>query len=174
MMNPQTIKELRLRFGWSQERLARELGMSFCTVNRWEQGKASPSPMAIRGLKKLEELGDTEESRKRIAFRLQTNCPIEVRFKTPGAMDASGASMPSINATTENLSSIGLMFRTDADVIEGRTLSIGWNFGRDKYYEVLSRVVWTRKENKEQSVGVRFDHPMPNVISSVLDSLVTQ
>ncbi len=173
-MDPKKIKELRQRFGWSQERLARELGMSFCTVNRWEQGKAHPSPMALRGLRRLEEHGDSEESRKRIAFRLQTNCPIEIRLRNSETMDDSGTSMPFLNATTENLSSIGLMFKTHSDVMEGKTLSIGWNFGRDKYYEVLSRVIWTRREDHEQSVGVRFDHPMPNVISNVLDSLITQ
>ncbi len=173
-MDPKKIKELRQKFGWSQERLARELGMSFCTVNRWEQGKAHPSPMAMRGLRRLEEHGEPEESRKRIAFRLQTHCPIEVRFRSSETMDDSSSSMPFLNATTENLSSIGLMFRTQANVTEGKTLSIGWNFGRDKYYEVLSRVIWTKREQHEQSVGVRFDHPMPNVISNVLDSLITQ
>lgn len=87
--------------------------------------------------------------------------------------NSGGTSMPFINATTENLSSIGLMFRTHANIIEGRTLSIGWNFGRNKYYEVLSRVIWTRREGHEQSVvGVRFDHPMPEVISATLDAMI--
>ena len=173
-MDPKRIKELRKRFGWSQEKLARELGMSFCTINRWEQGKASPSPMALRGLRRLDEQGVTEESRKRIAFRLQTHCPIEIRLRNSETMDDFAPRLAYINATTENLSSIGLMFRTDADIIEGKTLSIGWNFGIDKHYEVLSRVVWTRKDDHEQSVGVRFDHPMPNVITNVLDSLIAQ
>ena len=32
--------------GLSQEDLARELGVSFATVNRWENGQAKPSKLA--------------------------------------------------------------------------------------------------------------------------------
>lgn len=35
----------------SQERLARELKVSFSTVNRWENGKANPSPMALEAFR---------------------------------------------------------------------------------------------------------------------------
>lgn len=40
------LKALRRQHGWSQEDLARELGVSFSTVNRWENGKAKPSRLA--------------------------------------------------------------------------------------------------------------------------------
>lgn len=40
------IKALRDRLGWTQERLARELGVSWITVQRWEKGKVMPSPLA--------------------------------------------------------------------------------------------------------------------------------
>ena len=40
------LKVLRRQYGWSQEDLARELGVSFSTVNRWENGKARPSRLA--------------------------------------------------------------------------------------------------------------------------------
>ena len=52
-MNAQDIKKIRLLLGLSQERLARELGVSFCTVNRWEKGRTTPSPMAVEKLKGL-------------------------------------------------------------------------------------------------------------------------
>ncbi len=42
------IKELRGRLGMTQEQLAREVGVSFKTVNRWERGKSKPSPMATK------------------------------------------------------------------------------------------------------------------------------
>ena len=37
------LKKLRQQQGWSQEDLARNLGVSFATVNRWENGKTKPS-----------------------------------------------------------------------------------------------------------------------------------
>ena len=44
------LKSLRQQYGWSQEDLARELGVSFSTVNRWENGKAKPSRLAQKGI----------------------------------------------------------------------------------------------------------------------------
>ena len=40
------IKCVRHELGLSQEQLARELNISFSTINRWENGKSRPSPMA--------------------------------------------------------------------------------------------------------------------------------
>lgn len=40
------IKCVRKELGISQEQLARELNISFSTVNRWENGKSNPSQMA--------------------------------------------------------------------------------------------------------------------------------
>lgn len=40
------IKSVRKELGLSQEQLARELSISFSTVNRWENGKTNPSQMA--------------------------------------------------------------------------------------------------------------------------------
>ncbi len=33
--------------GYSQEQLARELDVSFATINRWENGKTEPSRLAL-------------------------------------------------------------------------------------------------------------------------------
>jgi transcriptional regulator with XRE-family HTH domain len=41
------LKSVRLRLALSQEDIARELGVSFATVNRWENDKASPSRLAL-------------------------------------------------------------------------------------------------------------------------------
>lgn len=40
------IKEVRKKLNLSQEDFARELGVSFTTVNRWENGKTAPSKLA--------------------------------------------------------------------------------------------------------------------------------
>ena len=43
---PSLVKEVRRQLSISQEDLARELGVSYATVNRWENGKANPSKLA--------------------------------------------------------------------------------------------------------------------------------
>lgn len=40
------VKNVRKQLSMSQEQLARELNVSFSTVNRWENDKSCPSPMA--------------------------------------------------------------------------------------------------------------------------------
>jgi len=43
---PSLVKEVRRQLAISQEDLARELGVSYATVNRWENGQAKPSRLA--------------------------------------------------------------------------------------------------------------------------------
>jgi DNA-binding transcriptional regulator YiaG len=43
---PALFKEVRKQLALSQEGLARELGVSFGTVNRWENAKVRPSQLA--------------------------------------------------------------------------------------------------------------------------------
>jgi putative transcriptional regulator len=45
---PKTVKEVRRQLALSQEELAHSLGVSFATVNRWENGKTVPSKLAQR------------------------------------------------------------------------------------------------------------------------------
>lgn len=47
------LKKLREEKGWSQEDLARELGVSFSTINRWENDKTKPSKMAQTHINRL-------------------------------------------------------------------------------------------------------------------------
>ena len=65
---PALIKEIRRQLAISQEDLARELGVSYATVNRWENGQARPSKLA----------------------RAQLDAFCE-RMKTDGALDLSGS-----------------------------------------------------------------------------------
>jgi putative transcriptional regulator len=43
---PSLVKEVRRQLSISQEDLARELGVSYATVNRWENGQVKPSKLA--------------------------------------------------------------------------------------------------------------------------------
>ncbi|MFH1647638.1 MAG: helix-turn-helix transcriptional regulator [Chloroflexota bacterium] len=47
------VRELRKRKEWVQEDLARELGVSLSTVQRWEKRGGNPTRLARRELKKL-------------------------------------------------------------------------------------------------------------------------
>ena len=48
--DPARIRELRESLRLTQEEFARELGVSFTTVSRWENGHGKPSPLALRQL----------------------------------------------------------------------------------------------------------------------------
>jgi len=50
---PVQVKEVRRQLGLSQEELAHALGVSFATVNRWENGKTRPSKLALRQFEQL-------------------------------------------------------------------------------------------------------------------------
>ena len=47
------IKELRIKKGWAQEDLAREIGVSLSTVQRWEKQGAKPTRLARRELTRI-------------------------------------------------------------------------------------------------------------------------
>lgn len=55
-MIPKAIKELRERLHLTQEIFARILGVSFATVNRWENGKTVPTGDYARVLQTLWQL----------------------------------------------------------------------------------------------------------------------
>ncbi len=50
---PELVKGVRKQLRISQEELAHELGVSFATVNRWENGKTVPSKLARRQFDQL-------------------------------------------------------------------------------------------------------------------------
>jgi putative transcriptional regulator len=50
---PEQIKEIRKRLNLSQEELAKKLGVSFSSVNRWENGQTKPSKLARHQLELL-------------------------------------------------------------------------------------------------------------------------
>lgn len=47
----ETVREVRRQLGLSQEELAHELGVSFSTINRWENSKTVPSSWRGSNLK---------------------------------------------------------------------------------------------------------------------------
>jgi putative transcriptional regulator len=57
------IRELRQSMNLSQVKFADEIGMTFPSINRWENGHAIPSPLALQQIDTLlEQLGDRGEA----------------------------------------------------------------------------------------------------------------
>jgi len=57
---PNLIKELRGRLGLTQEQFAHRVGVTFSSVNHWENGKRTPQPFLIRRLVEMKEKLDEE------------------------------------------------------------------------------------------------------------------
>ncbi|MEH2324505.1 MAG: helix-turn-helix transcriptional regulator [Nostoc sp.] len=54
----QIIRDLRLLAGLTQEQFAATLGVTYTTINRWENGRSKPSPLAMGKIEEmLEKMG---------------------------------------------------------------------------------------------------------------------
>ena len=47
------VRELRERTGLTQEKFAAKLCVTYPTINRWEDGRAKPSPLALKQIEDL-------------------------------------------------------------------------------------------------------------------------
>jgi transcriptional regulator with XRE-family HTH domain len=53
------VRELREHMGLTQEKFAAKLGVTFPTINRWENARSIPSPLAFQRIKELlQSMGD--------------------------------------------------------------------------------------------------------------------
>jgi len=50
---PRLVREIRKRTGLTQEKFAAKLGVTFPTINRWENDRAKPSPLAMQRIEEL-------------------------------------------------------------------------------------------------------------------------
>lgn len=56
------VKELRADLGLTQEQFAAKIGVTYSTINRWENNKGKPSHLALRQIEKLQrKLGRNKE-----------------------------------------------------------------------------------------------------------------
>lgn len=66
MDNPQSdvpalVKDLRRRLELTQEQFAQKVGVTYSTVNNWENGKRIPQPFLMRRLLEIKEELETSE-----------------------------------------------------------------------------------------------------------------
>jgi SNF2 family DNA or RNA helicase len=80
-MNPGQIRQLRKELELTQQQFAERLGVSFVTLNRWENGQSKPSAM---GQTKLEELRARHERKFAVDQGAANSSDlIEARAETP-------------------------------------------------------------------------------------------
>ena len=160
-MDAKDIKRIRLTLGMSQEKLARVVGVSFCTVNRWERSRTVPSPMALKALIKLKDKAISNEQRN--MMRLALRYPIEVFFDN--AKD-DGSAPDSIMLKTEDVSLGGLMFKASTrlkssnGIKAGDNLNISLHLEQDNVVEASSEVMWVRQKDGSKRYGIRFKEIM--------------
>ena len=58
------IKKLRVASGLTQEQFASKVGVTLSTVNRWENSKGKPSPLAMLRIKELQKESKPNKSSK--------------------------------------------------------------------------------------------------------------
>jgi putative transcriptional regulator len=51
---PALVRSLRGRLGLTQEQFAAEVGVTFSTVNQWENGRRRPQPFLLKRLRDME------------------------------------------------------------------------------------------------------------------------
>lgn len=49
------VKELRRRLDLTQEQFAQKVGVTYSTVNHWENGKRAPQPFLLRRLREMKD-----------------------------------------------------------------------------------------------------------------------
>jgi len=49
------IRNLRATLGLTQEQFAAKVGVTWSTVNRWENNRGKPSPLAMRQIEQMRE-----------------------------------------------------------------------------------------------------------------------
>lgn len=78
------VQELRQALGLTQKKFAAQLGVTFPTLNRWENGHATPSPLALKQIETL--LNQLSESSD-VALRERSQT-IQKRYFPSGESEA--------------------------------------------------------------------------------------
>lgn len=111
---PSLVAEIRSARGLTQEALARELGVSFSTVNAWEAGRSAPQLRHLRRLRELDRnLRGSLETDDRLRVLCVDDSPLDLENVTTVIADAAAVLDIDVNIVTEQ----------DA---MGALLSLGW------------------------------------------------
>lgn len=170
-MNPEDIRRIRSLLGWSQERFARELGVSFCTVNRWERGRTRPSPMGLNALKALEARRGPTERRRHLRSSVRRQVAV-------GRSGQAGPEDP-LTGFTEDLSLGGFMFSFDpgagsAPVSAGDALTFRLLLSGNRWAEVPSVVRWTAAAEGLARAGVMYSPGVSGDTAAMIEAALSE
>jgi superfamily II DNA or RNA helicase len=87
-MDHKAIKELRQSLGMSQQAFAAVLGVSFATVNRWENGKAKPQKDRIQRMRAMQHQASTASSPDSVPAQILGQPSLPIRLDFEGDADA--------------------------------------------------------------------------------------
>lgn len=62
---PSLVKDLRDRLHLTQEQFAQKVGVTYSTVNHWENGKRAPQPFLVRRLLEMKDELDKEQGKRK-------------------------------------------------------------------------------------------------------------
>ncbi len=62
---PALVKMLRTHLGMTQEQFAQKVGVTYSTVNHWENGKRAPQPFLVRRLLEMKDELDKEQGKRK-------------------------------------------------------------------------------------------------------------
>jgi transcriptional regulator with XRE-family HTH domain len=60
---PELIRELRQRLDLTQEQFAQKVGVTYSSVNHWENGKRVPLPFLVKRLVEMKEELDSQDAK---------------------------------------------------------------------------------------------------------------
>jgi len=116
---PSLVADIRSARALTQEGLARELGVSFSTVNAWESGRSTPQ---LRHLRRLQELGREARGAQQPDGRLRVLCvddsPLDLETLTTVVTDAASVLGLDVHVVTEQdaMGALLSLGRTEPDL----------------------------------------------------------
>ncbi len=133
-MKPHLLKVERERRGWSQSRIANEVGTTIRTVSRWEQGIVMPSPYYRERLcalfgKSAEQLGLLSGTNGSEIIQEEALLPLEIQSSSsPSPAQESFLADPTIPETLSSTNSLlgraELLARVKQQLFKGDNLAL--------------------------------------------------
>jgi putative transcriptional regulator len=129
---PALVKNLRERMSLTQEQFAHRVGVTFSTVNQWENGRRRPQPFLLKRLLELEAASgeDTEERLTEAEARAFTRRwqAVNVAEKAELASRPAADKFRQVAALLASARALGWTGRVEEDLVRER-----WAWLREKY-----------------------------------------